>query len=179
MQRKKGIEVKLFLKEYILFFKDKGIFLKSKTDNNHLFIPYDSINMWDGLCLEETFLFKMKYKFLLKASFFSLFIFFIFNLSAFSFFSFFTFFVLTIAAGYVAYVRITHLTIFADYEKIPLKMNSNEEVCYVVSYLNRKIGKPNLRKRILFSFGYKIQDIKRTKEMWKKEMDSVLEGDKK
>jgi len=172
-KNEKGFNVKIYGIDYFLIFKDNGLYFKRKKDKNgDLFIPFEEINYWDGICLNDKFFLKFRFRTLLKTYIILGILFLITspkpNLAVFGLYLFFF-----LIVSMMFYIKINYVTIFADFEKIPVKLGSNKKVCYLLRILEQNCEKLSFKQKLAFGTKFRIKQMKNFREDLKKEIKNI------
>jgi predicted transcriptional regulator len=71
------------------------------------------------------------------------------------------------------YIKINYVTIFADFEKIPVKLGSNKKVCYLLRILEQNCEKLSFKQKLAFGTKFRIKQMKNFREDLKKEIKNI------
>lgn len=176
-KNEKGFNVKIHGNNYFLIFKDEGLYFKTKKKKSEkikdLYIPFKEINRWDGICLTDVFFFKtitfntlFKIYIILGILFLSIFLKYNFILTGLSL----LFFLIVIG---MLYIKTNYVILFADFEKIPIKLGNNRKICYLIKTLKQNCKKLSLTKSFIFGTKFKIRQMYNMKEDFKKELQNI------
>jgi len=178
-KNEKGFNVKIYGIDYFLIFKEDGLYFKKKNDKEgDFFIPFEEINYWDGICLNDKFFFKFRFKTLFRIYLILGALFLIISPKpGFAILGIYLFFFLIVAGMF--YIKTNYVTLFADFEKIPVRLGSNKKVCYLLKVIRQNCKKLSFKEKITFGTKLKIKQMKNLKQDFQKELKQTEQETKK
>ena len=123
--------------------KSDGFYFKSreKRKSQDVFIPFKEIKYWNGICLEDRVRFlRVKHKYLIKLYTVMFFLFVLFGPKP-SFAGIVLYFVLFFVASFMFFLKLQHITLYADNIKVEIKIKDLKNVCLFLDFLRRKCKK--------------------------------------